>query len=74
VVRAIVYESHREAERLLSTNRDKLDALARAMLKAESLDAKVVLEATGLPEPADADEDEVTKGTPFEGLASPNGS
>jgi cell division protease FtsH len=50
-VRAIVEASHRDADRLLAANRDKLDALAQALLKAESLDAKEILEATGLSAP-----------------------
>ncbi len=50
-VRRIVEESHREADRLLALHRDKLDALARALLKAESLDEKEIREVTGLAEP-----------------------
>ena len=41
-VHRIVEESHRDAERLLAEHRDKLDALARALLKAESLNAKEI--------------------------------
>jgi cell division protease FtsH len=48
-VRRIVEDSHREAGRLLAAHRDRLDALARALLQAESLDAAEILEATGLP-------------------------
>jgi cell division protease FtsH len=55
-VRAIVDKSHHEAERLLGANRDKLDGLAQALLKAESLDAKEVREATRLTEPNDKNE------------------
>jgi cell division protease FtsH len=55
-VRAIVDASHHEAERLLGAHRDKLDGLARALLKADSLDAKEVREATGLTEPNDRNE------------------
>jgi cell division protease FtsH len=47
-VRRIVEECHREADRLLGANRDKLEALARALLKAESLNAKEIREITGL--------------------------
>jgi cell division protease FtsH len=50
-VRRIVEECHREADRLLAENRDKLDALAAALLKAESLDEKEILEVTGLSRP-----------------------
>ncbi len=48
-VRRIVEESHREADRLLTSHRDKLEALAQALLKAESLNEKEILEAVGLP-------------------------
>jgi cell division protease FtsH len=44
-VRRIVEECLREADRLLAENRHKLDALAHALLKAESLNAQEVLEA-----------------------------
>ncbi len=50
-VRRIVDESHREAERLLADNRDKLDALALALLKAESLNETEIREATGVIKP-----------------------
>ena len=63
-VRAIVDKSHHEAERLLSENRDKLDGLAQALLKEESLDANEVREATGLTEPNDkADKSEIEADT-----------
>ena len=51
-VRRIVEDSHREADRLLAEHRDKLEALAQALLKAESLNAKEIWEAAGLTEPA----------------------
>jgi cell division protease FtsH len=44
-VRRIVEECLREADRLLAENRHKLDSLARALLKAESLNAQEILEA-----------------------------
>ena len=50
-VRRIVEESHREADRLLAGHRDKLDALAQALLKAESLNGQEIRDATGLAEP-----------------------
>jgi cell division protease FtsH len=50
-VRRIVEECHEEAERLLRDNRQKLDALARALLKEESLDEAEVLRVTGLGQP-----------------------
>ena len=49
-VRRIVEESHHEADRLLAGHRDKLDALAHALLKAESLNAAEIREVTALPE------------------------
>ena len=47
-VRRIVEESHREADRLLAAHREKLDTLAHALLKAESLNATEITEVTGL--------------------------
>jgi len=52
-VRRIVDESHRDAERLLGAHRDKLEALAQALLKAESLNEKEIREVTGLAAPAE---------------------
>jgi cell division protease FtsH len=48
-IRRIVEESHREAERLLTLHRRELDALARALLDAESLNADEIRAATRLP-------------------------
>ena len=48
-VRRIVEESHREADRLLAEHRDELEALAEALLKAESLDAKEIRDVPALP-------------------------
>src|SRR5213593_2066674 len=54
-VRRIVEECQGEATRLLAEHRDKLVALAVALLKAESLDEREILEVTGLrPPPARA--------------------
>ncbi len=50
-VRRIVEECHREADRLLAAHRDQLEALAQALLKAESLNEKEIREVTGLTEP-----------------------
>jgi cell division protease FtsH len=47
-VRRIIEECHRNADRLLAQHRDKLEALAHALLKEESLDEKQVLAVTGL--------------------------
>jgi cell division protease FtsH len=51
-VRRIVEKCHHDAERLLAENRDKLEALARALLAAESLDEKEIYDVTGLRRPA----------------------
>jgi cell division protease FtsH len=56
-VRRIVEESHREADRLLAEHRDKLEALAQALLKAESLNEKEIREVAGLIEPPGQEED-----------------
>src|SRR5881397_359193 len=50
-VRRIVEECQGEATRLLAAHRDKLVALAVALLKAESLDEREILEVTGLGPP-----------------------
>jgi cell division protease FtsH len=46
--RRIVEECHAEADRLLAAQRDKLEALAQALLKEESLDEEEIREVTGL--------------------------
>ena len=50
-VKRIVEECMAEAKRLLSTNRDKLDALAQALLREDSLNEAEILQVTGV-EPA----------------------
>ena len=51
-VRRIVEECHHEADRLLAAHREKLVALATALLKEESLDEQEILDVTGLtPQP-----------------------
>jgi len=55
-VRRIVEECHGEANRLLAANRDKLDALARALLVGESLDEHEIQAATGLAGPPATDD------------------
>jgi len=52
-VRRIVDESDREADRLLAEHRDKLEALAQALLKSESLNANEIRQVTGLTEISD---------------------
>ena len=47
-VRRIIEECQSEADRLLTLHRDKLEALAKALLKAESLNEKEIREVTGL--------------------------
>jgi len=49
-VRRIIEECLGEADRLLAENRHKLDTLAHALLKAESLNAQEVLEAVSRPD------------------------
>jgi len=49
-VRRIVEASHHEADRLLAGHRDTLDALARALLTAESLNATEIREVAALTE------------------------
>jgi hypothetical protein len=56
-VRRIVEQSHVEADRLLAAHRDELDALAKALLKEESLNEKEIRKLTGLAGPH-IDEDE----------------
>jgi cell division protease FtsH len=51
-VRRIVEECHHEADRLLPLHRDKLEALARALLKAESLNETEIRAVPDLSEPA----------------------
>jgi cell division protease FtsH len=48
-VRKIVDEAHDEVMKLVSDNRDKLDNLAHALLKAETLDAPDAYAAAGVP-------------------------
>jgi cell division protease FtsH len=47
-VRRIVEECHGAAERLLTEHREQLEALAQALLQAESLDEHEIRKATGL--------------------------
>jgi cell division protease FtsH len=48
-VKRIVDECFTDAHRLLEENRSRLDALARALLREESLDEAEILRVTGLP-------------------------
>jgi cell division protease FtsH len=48
-IRRIVEECLAVAQRLLTENRTRLDSLAQALLKEESLDEAAVLRVTGLP-------------------------
>src|ERR1051326_3622891 len=50
-VHRIVEQSHVEADRLLADHRDELDALAKALLNAESLNEKEIRELVGLAVP-----------------------
>ncbi len=51
-VRRIVDECHREAVRLLTENRSRLDSLAEALLKHDTLGEDEILAATGIIRPA----------------------
>ncbi len=48
-VRKLVEQAHGEATRLLEEHRDQLESLARALLKAETLDAPDAYAAAGIP-------------------------
>jgi cell division protease FtsH len=50
-VRRIVEEAHQEARTLLAQNREKLDALAKALLEQETLDAPEAYEAADIERP-----------------------
>ena len=47
-VRRIVEAAHEEVTALLTEHRDKLDALAQALLRAETLDEDEAYEAAGI--------------------------
>src|SRR5205823_6991774 len=51
-VRRIVDECHREAVRLLTENRDRLDRLAEAVLKKDTLDQDEIYAAAGINPPS----------------------
>jgi cell division protease FtsH len=53
-VRRIVDECHREAVRLLTENRDRLDRLAEAVLKKDTLDQDEIYAAAGISKPPTA--------------------
>jgi cell division protease FtsH len=53
-VRRIVEECHREAVRLLTENRDRLDRLAAAVLKKDTLDQDEIYDVVGIGRPASA--------------------
>ena len=52
-VKRIVGEAHDDAIRLLSENRNRLDSLAEALVRAETLDQRQALAAAGLTTPTD---------------------
>ena len=52
-VRRIVDECHREGIRMLTENRERLDRLAEAVLRKETLDEDEIYAATGLPRRSD---------------------
>jgi len=51
-VRRIVDECHRDAVRILTENRDRLDRLAEAVLKKDTLDQAEIYAAAGITPPA----------------------
>ncbi len=51
-VRRIVEECHREAVRILTENRERLDRLAEAVLKKDTLDQDEIYDAAGIARPA----------------------
>ena len=51
-VRRIVDECHRESVRMLTENRDRLDRLAEAVLKKDTLDTDEIYAATGISRPS----------------------
>jgi cell division protease FtsH len=53
-IRRIADECQHEAERLLGEHRAQLDALAKALLRNDSLDEAEILEVTGLKPPGDS--------------------
>jgi cell division protease FtsH len=53
-VRRIVDECHRDAVRMLTENRDRLDRLAEAVLKKDTLDQAEIYAAAGITPPASA--------------------
>ena len=53
----IVSKAHEEATSLLTEHRDQLESLARALLKAETLDAPEAYAAAGVPLPPRAEEE-----------------
>lgn len=58
-VKRIVEECQAEAERLLGENRARLEALARALLREESLDEEEIRRVAGLERPASAPESQI---------------
>jgi len=50
-VRRIVDECHRESVRILTENRDRLDRLAEAVLKKDTLDQDEIYAAAGISPP-----------------------
>ena len=55
-MRRIAEECLAEAERLLSDHRTQLDALAKALLRDDSLDEQEILQVTGVTTPANREE------------------
>jgi cell division protease FtsH len=63
-VKRVVEEAHGEAIRLLTENRSRLDGIAEALLRAETLDQPQAYAAAGLAPPADDEAAPVEPETP----------
>ena len=65
-VRRIIDEAHREVTTLLQDHRDKLDALAAALLEHETLDEEAAYAAAGVPRGGQAAAERSPVGAPAE--------
>jgi cell division protease FtsH len=70
-VRRLVDEAHAEVTALVQENRDRLDALAQALLEHETLDERDAYAAAGLPAPLHGDAGALVEHAPSPGAASP---
>ncbi|MFC4000019.1 ATP-dependent zinc metalloprotease FtsH [Nocardiopsis sediminis] len=65
-VRRIIEECYSEARDLLTTNRERLDAIAHALLDNETLDERAAYEAAGLTPPGEPEQGGPGQGGPGE--------